>query len=101
MRDLPVACPLPPGAPSARQPVRLTAATDVTARLLALAAVLWSAACSTDPSLNIRRYQLTATVVSAEAAPHRVRLAHDAVPGLMPAMTMDLGIKGEGRSRCA
>lgn len=67
----------------------------MTARLLAIAAVVWSTACSPDAPPNIRRYQLTATVVGADAARQRVRLAHDAVPGLMPAMTMDLGIKGE------
>ncbi len=49
--------------------------------------VLSSAACSTDATLGLRRYQLTGVVVGREAPP-RIVVEHDAVNGFMPAMRM-------------
>ena len=50
--------------------------------------VLSSAACSDDAMLGLRRFQLTGVVVGRETSPPRIVVAHDAVNGLMPAMTM-------------
>ena len=49
--------------------------------------VLSSAACSTDATLGLRRYQLTGVVVGRETPP-RIVVEHDAVNGFMPAMRM-------------
>ena len=50
--------------------------------------VLGSAACSDDAILGLRRFQLTGVVVGRETSPPRIVVAHDAVRGLMPAMSM-------------
>ena len=60
--------------------------------------VLSSAACSTDATLGVRRYQLTGVVVGREASPPRVVVAHDAVEGLMPAMSMAFEMRGPHRA---
>ena len=39
-----------------------------------------------------KRYPLTGQVVSVDAARHRVTVAHDAVEGLMPGMTMEFAV---------
>jgi protein SCO1/2 len=50
--------------------------------------VLSCAACSEEAMLGLRRFQLTGVVVGRETSPPRIVVAHDAVNGLMPAMTM-------------
>ena len=50
--------------------------------------VLGSVACSDDAMVGLRRFQLTGVVVGREGSPPRIVVAHDAVSGLMPAMTM-------------
>jgi protein SCO1 len=50
--------------------------------------VLSIAACSDDAMLGLRRFQLTGVVVGRETSPPRIVVAHEAVNGLMPAMTM-------------
>jgi protein SCO1/2 len=52
-------------------------------------------ACSGDRAANLRRYQLTGVVAGHEASPPRVVVAHDAVNGLMPAMSMAFEIRGD------
>jgi protein SCO1 len=55
-------------------------------------------ACSGDPAENVRRYQLTGAVTGHEASPARVVVAHDAVNGLMPAMTMAFEVSADSPS---
>ena len=58
---------------------------------VALAAAM--TACSTREGEG-RRYPLTGTVVGHEASPSRVGVAHEAVTGLMPAMSMPFEVAG-------
>ena len=60
--------------------------------LVALAAAL--AACSTRDGSDGRRFPLTGTVVGHETSPSRVVVAHEAVAGLMPAMSMPFEVVG-------
>ncbi len=46
-----------------------------------------------DPS-GLKRYPLTGEVQSVDAAKRTIRVSHDAVPGLMPGMTMDFPASG-------
>jgi protein SCO1 len=64
----------------------------VKAAVLVLITVI--AACSSARQDDARRYQLTGTVVGRETSPDRVVIAHDAVAGLMPAMTMPFEVRG-------
>jgi protein SCO1/2 len=57
-------------------------------RFPVLLLVLTSVACSADARGDVRRFQLTGVVVGREASPARLIVAHDAVKGLMPAMSM-------------
>jgi protein SCO1 len=58
-------------------------------RLATLLLALTSAACAgDDPAVDARRFQLAGVVVGREASPPRIVVAHDAINGLMPAMTM-------------
>jgi protein SCO1/2 len=50
------------------------------------------AACS--PSADPHRYQLTGTIAGFEPSPARVVVSHDAVSGLMPAMSMPFEVSG-------
>jgi protein SCO1 len=59
--------------------------------LMFLLAVI-TAACSADARVDVRRFQLTGVVVGREASPARVVVAHEAVKGLMPAMSMGFEI---------
>jgi protein SCO1/2 len=59
---------------------------------VALAAAM--TACSTREGAEGRRYPLTGTVVGHEASPSRVVVAHEAVAGLMPAMSMPFEVAG-------
>jgi protein SCO1/2 len=57
-------------------------------RRLLLLLVLTGAACSANARDDVRRFQLTGVVVGHEPSPPRIVVAHDAVDGLMPAMSM-------------
>jgi len=57
--------------------------------------VLTSAACSHDSAAGVRRYSLTGVVSGGAATPPRTVVAHDAVDGLMPAMSMAFEIRGD------
>jgi len=60
-------------------------------RLLALllAAACLSPACRSEaPAAGAKRYPVTGRVVEVEAASRSVTLAHEEIPGFMPAMTM-------------
>jgi protein SCO1/2 len=57
--------------------------------------MLLVAACSSAPAADARRYQLTGHISGREAATNRVVIAHDAIAGLMPAMSMPFEIKGD------
>ena len=61
---------------------------------LAILAALSLARCSGEPAGNARRFQLTGVVVGREASPGRLVVAHDAVEGLMPAMSMAFDVRG-------
>ena len=61
---------------------------------LAILAALSLAGCSRETAGDARRFQLTGVVVGREASPPRVVVAHDAVEGLMPAMSMAFDIRG-------
>lgn len=52
-------------------------------------------ACRPRRSANEKRYPLTGKVVSVEKADRTATIAHDEVPGYMPAMTMPFKIKNE------
>jgi len=52
------------------------------------------AACSRAPFADTRRYPLTGTIVGFEPSPARVVVSHDAVNGLMPAMSMPFEVSG-------
>jgi protein SCO1 len=43
---------------------------------------------------DTRRFPLTGTIVERGTAPSRIVVEHDAVTGLMPAMTMDVDVEG-------
>ena len=57
-------------------------------RLPILLLVSACGACSADAGADVRRFQLTGVVVGREASPPRIVVAHEAVKGLMPAMSM-------------
>ncbi len=60
-------------------------------RRLVILIALTGAACSANARGDMRRFQLTGVVVGREASPPRIVVAHDAVDGLMPAMSMAFG----------
>lgn len=62
--------------------------------LLVLLLVLPTTACSSRESDDARRFQLTGTIAGFETSSSRVVVAHDAVSGLMPAMSMPFEIRG-------
>jgi protein SCO1/2 len=51
------------------------------------------AGCWTGPSTEQRNYELRGQVVALRPEIREVRLAHDEIPGYMPAMTMSFGVK--------
>jgi len=57
-----------------------------------LAAAL--AACSPRPAADEGRFPLAGTVVALDPSPGRIVVSHDAVSGLMPAMTMPFEVSG-------
>jgi protein SCO1/2 len=61
-------------------------------RQLILLLVVAAAACSPDTALGLRRFQLSGVVVGRETSPPRIVIAHEAVPGLMTAMSMGFEI---------
>ncbi len=62
--------------------------------VLSILVALSIAGCSRDPAVDGRRFQLTGVVTGREASPPRVVVAHDAVEGFMPAMSMAFDIRG-------
>ena len=69
----------------------LTAETSVRC---ALALMVLTAACAPRDSASLRRFPLTGAVVSHDPAAGRVVVAHDEIPGLMPAMSMPFEVSG-------
>lgn len=61
--------------------------------ILLLAAAL--AACGPRDAEDVRRFPLTGAVAGRDASSGRVIVAHDAVPDLMPAMSMPFEIRGD------
>lgn len=61
-------------------------------RFAILLLVLAMPACSTQAGEAARRFELTGTVAGHDSSSSRVVIAHDAVPGLMPGMTMPFEI---------
>ncbi len=62
---------------------------------LVILLVLAVAACSPRESDDVRRFQLAGTVSGFDKASSRVVVAHDAVNGLMPAMSMPFEVRGD------
>ena len=62
--------------------------------LLALLVVASLSTCAPRGTEPARRFQLTGTVAGNEPCSGRVVIAHDAVDGLMPAMSMPFDIRG-------
>jgi len=67
-------------------------------RFASIGGLLLLAACSRQPEAGAagpvaeeKRYPLTGEVLSVDAARGRITVSHDAVPGFMPAMTMEFG----------
>ena len=52
------------------------------------------AGCSADARVDVRRYQLTGVVAARDASSSRVLVAHEAIAGLMPAMSMEFEVRG-------
>jgi len=61
----------------------------------ALSIVLAMAACQTQKPLPQQRFDLQGKVVAVNKSEGTVRLAHEAIPGYMAAMTMDYPIKDQ------
>ena len=61
-------------------------------RQLILLLVVTTAACWANTAPALRRFQLNGVVVGREVSPPRIVIAHDAVPGLMPSMSMGFEI---------
>ena len=61
-------------------------------RHLILPLVVITAACWANTAPALRRFQLNGVVVGREVSPPRIVIAHDAVPGLMPSMSMGVEI---------
>jgi protein SCO1 len=59
--------------------------------------LLLAAACSPQGDQG-RRFELTGVVAGRDAASSRVLIAHEAIEGLMPAMTMPFEVRGESPS---
>lgn len=52
--------------------------------------------CSQAPAVDARRFQITGVVSGHEASPPRVVLAHEAIKGFMPAMSMAFEVREDG-----
>ncbi len=61
----------------------------------ALAAALLAGCAKPSQPNGERHYSLTGEVMSVDAAHHSVTVRHDAVPGLMEAMTMEFPVSGD------
>lgn len=53
-----------------------------------------STACGSDAGVDVRRYQLAGVVVGRDGSSPRMVIAHGAIEGLMPAMSMGFEIRG-------
>lgn len=67
-------------------------------RLIILLIVSSTVACTTDARTGERRFQLAGVVAGRESA-SRMVIAHEAVAGLMPAMSMAFDIRGHAEVR--
>ena len=56
--------------------------------------IVASAACQRTPSSEVARHPLTGTVVRLDRTRAELVVAHDAIEGFMPAMTMSFGVSG-------
>ena len=56
--------------------------------------IVASAACQRTPASDTTRHPLTGTVVRLDRASTELVVAHDAIDGFMPAMTMPFGVSG-------
>jgi protein SCO1/2 len=65
----------------------------MTSRIVVLLSLL-SAACAADARVDARRYQLAGVVVGPDGGSSRIVIAHEAIEGLMPAMSMAFDIEG-------
>ena len=65
------------------------------ALMLALMASLGTMACSRGGGEEARRYPLEGQVLSVEAETATARVAHEDIPGFMPAMTMNFDVVSE------
>ena len=77
--------------------LRLIACRGVFAGFV-LATLLLPAGCSRPPAAEAdgeQRYPLTGLVVAADAQRQLLRVQHDAIPGLMPAMTMEFAVSAD------
>ena len=63
-----------------------------------LIGALIGAACSADARVDVRRYQLAGVVVGRVETSARIVIAHEAISGLMPAMSMEFEVRGEAPS---
>jgi protein SCO1/2 len=63
------------------------------ALLLILVAALAAPACKRDAPAGGQRYPLKGKVVEVDPARRKVTIAHEDIPGFMPAMTMPSGIR--------
>ena len=52
--------------------------------------------CSSAPAVDARRFQIRGVVSGHEASPSRVVVAHEAIKGFMPAMTMAFEVREDG-----
>jgi protein SCO1/2 len=68
------------------------------AAAISLRILVSTAACSRDRSPDTRRFPLAGVVVGRESPAGRVVIAHDAVDGFMPAMSMPFELRGEAPS---
>jgi Cu/Ag efflux protein CusF/cytochrome c5 len=95
-KDIPVDWPTPY---VLRKPVLLPKGTELTAGTPVLLSAYQGAPLPSDeprmqssPAVPPRRFKLTGTVKSVDTADARIVVQHDAIPGLMDAMTMSYGV---------
>jgi protein SCO1/2 len=70
----------------------MTSANRIAASALILICIL-PAACRSRSDANSSRFELNGKVISVDAGQRRVTVAHQEIPGFMPAMTMPFAVK--------
>ena len=70
------------------RPEPILSAVDTNARLAILLIGLLGSACSSGARVDVRRFPLTGVVIGRQDSPPRVTVAHEAIAGVMPAMSM-------------